>query len=231
MTDTDTDNGNDNEESKSYPAYFWEINEEWEDGVRSWRLFRETKTQKRIIRANVEVLSYDKFEDDEAVTNIAQYGFWNSVDPEQSFGERRDLRKEFVDAVAGLFIKAVAARDWNIDPLFEDLEWYEEQFVEDLRYLRNAANLGNPLSEEELREMYEDDPEFLEKRLERRAETVEKYGEKPPEIPDEVNEFIKHCRSAFKLTESAAYKPEEDGGHHPNPGEETDLTQFGGSDD
>lgn len=226
MTDTDTDTEN---EEKRYPAYFWEIDES--EGVRSWRLFRETKTQKRILRANVEVLDYEAFEDDDAETNIVQYGFWNSLDSEQAFGERRELSDEFVDAVAGLFIEGPGGRDWNLDPLFEGLEWYEEQFIEDLRYLRNTMNVGNPLPEERMRELYDDDPERLEEALDRREEIVEKYGEEYPEFPDEVNEFIEHCESSFTLTDSAAYKDGKGNPRHPNPGEKADLTQFAGGDD
>jgi hypothetical protein len=212
-------------DERDYPAYFWEVSKT--DAVRTWRLYRETKTQKRILRSNVELIDADALRE-AGIDDLSRHGEWNSVYPTQSFGDRRYLRKPFTDAVAGLFIRAINARNWNLDPLFSNLVWYEEQFIEDLRYLRNAVNRGNPLPEEEIRKLYDDDPERLKAALERRAETVEKYGETAPEFPDEINEFVKHCRSSFTLTDSRAVRTSGDGGVHPDPGEKTDLSEFGG---
>lgn len=102
----------------SKPAFAFRINED----ARAWALYRQTDTQERPVAARTR---------DTTV--------WFTLDREDGNGDREPVSEDFLDAVGALFLRGPAGRDWTLEPIFEALEWYESECIDELRELRNEA--------------------------------------------------------------------------------------------
>lgn len=169
----------------------------------AWALYRQTRTQQRVVAART-----------------GERVFWVGQDREdraETVG-LEPVSDEFLDAVAATFLRGPAGRDWELQPIFDALAWYEAECIEDLRAVRNETQHARMHSDtrERMREKGHDVPES------------------PRAMPSEAWDLVKQARSQFKLTESWAYKPGDtstkgrpDGEKHPD---EASLTYYGGDD-
>ncbi|WP_440767520.1 hypothetical protein [Natronorubrum sp. DTA7] len=179
--------------SSDYPAFAFRVDED----TRSWALFRQTKTQERPV-----------------VVRTRERTFWFGQDREESNGTREPVRNDFLDAVAALFFRGPAGQDWTLDPIFDALEWYESECIDDLREIRNETSSARspPEINDKLREQGYDVPE------------------NPRAMPSEAWDLVTAARSHFALTDSRAFKAgdtstrDHDRGDHPDDGSLLDFS-------
>lgn len=156
-----------------YPQFAFDVDEE----NRTWRLLRQMKTEQyAIARKPTEETEPGEF-------------IWQSK--EQADVEDRDddglvpVRDEFLDAVGALFLRGPGGRDWELSPIFDALEWYEDEVADDLRSLRYETQRG------------------------RAPEEFDEADGEPRTMASGAWDLVKQARSEFTLTGSLAYKPGE----------------------
>ncbi|APX98529.1 hypothetical protein [Natronorubrum daqingense] len=164
--------------SDSYPEFAFRVDEDTE----SWALYRQTETQER----PVAVRTRDR-------------PFWFGQDREDGNGTREPVSDDFLDAVAALFLRGPAGRDWTLEPIFDALEWYESECIDDLRELRTETMASR------------------------------RPGADGRSMPSEAWDLVTAARSHFTLTESRAFKAadpdtnDHDRGDHPD---DASLAEF-----
>lgn len=182
----------------NYPRFAFHVDEDSE----TWELYRQMKTEQYVIarkpESNMEPGAFVWQEKDDAEVKDVD----DSLDT---------VREDFLDAVAALFLRGPGGRDWDFGPIFDALNWYEDEAIEDLRDLRNDAGTARiPREEREANPDLPDDPR---------------------EMPSGAWDLVGEARQQFTLTGSRAFKPGENSSakdrDEPHP-EEMDLADFMG---
>jgi hypothetical protein len=188
-----------------YPRFAFDADE----NVGTWRLYRQMKTEQyAIARKDAVDLEPGSFVwQDKDAADVERRDDETAADPDE-------VRDVFLDAVGVLFLRAPAGRNWEFGPIFDALNWYESEAIDDLRALRNDMGVSRMSvdARERMRKMGHDIPD------------------NPREMTKEAWELVEQARSHFTLSGSLAFKPGESSGpadperRHPD---ESSLDAFG----